>query len=388
MYTKLSTGVRNIFNEATGSLRLGDQLIPFAKTPANVIGTGLDYSGIGFVKAAFEFKSAYTEAKRGNFEKMDRVKTNMIRSGLGLTLGLLVVNLLKPDDYQGDYPTVPKDKALYNLENASADSIRLGDKWVSLDYFGALAPFMRGMLAAKKYGNDESSQQALKYGQSLFGDVFSVPGLDQLKSIQDFVSNNLPEQGGTVQGVKDDLIKQAVDFVSSRTIPAIVGDIAKITDTKERTADYKNPLDSVKARIPGLRQELPAKINVFGEEVSTEQPLSIILFGARLKTAKQGEVIKELDRLQSKNNLPAISDPESTSTKIAEFKGQVSEEKYKEALSGFRTSLKNEFYIMIKSDKYQNADDETKKELLATTRSNVLDDTLKKFGYKAQKKKK
>jgi hypothetical protein len=49
--SKITTGIRKLINEASGDLRLGDQFLPFIKTPANVIETGLDYAGMGIPKA-------------------------------------------------------------------------------------------------------------------------------------------------------------------------------------------------------------------------------------------------------------------------------------------------------------------------------------------------
>ena len=40
----LALGIRNSINKATKQLRLGDVLSPFVKTPANVIGLGIDYT--------------------------------------------------------------------------------------------------------------------------------------------------------------------------------------------------------------------------------------------------------------------------------------------------------------------------------------------------------
>jgi hypothetical protein len=389
VFTNLSSGIRNVLNDAVPDIRLGDQLIPFAKTPANVIGTGLDYSGLGFVKAAMKFKSAWEDAKHGNFEKMDQVKTDMTRSGLGLTLGFILMSLLKVDDYQGEYPSglgAGPDKALYNLENTNANSIKIGDKWISLDYFGPLAPFMTGMFNAKKYGDENLSNKAFKLGQSYLSTAFKIPGVDSADSVIQFFKDNQPEGNNTVSSVESDAIRAAVDFVSARAIPAIIKDIAKISDTVERKASYDDPLSSFKAGIPGLRQQLPAKIDIFGKPVSVEAPLSVILFGSRMKTAQQDEIITEFNRLQAANSLPTLADPETTSTKVGNFKGQVPPEVYDKALSEFRSQLKTEYYKVINSSVYKKATDEDKKDLINGKRLDVLDSILAKYHYKKPKK--
>lgn len=43
-FSKFALGIRETLNKATGNVRLGDQLMPFVKTPANVVALGVEYS--------------------------------------------------------------------------------------------------------------------------------------------------------------------------------------------------------------------------------------------------------------------------------------------------------------------------------------------------------
>lgn len=389
--SKFSLKIRDVFNSATGDIRAGDLLIPFAKTPANVIAIGLDYSGLGAIKALKDFAPAWKAMKQGNFELWDKVKSNAIRSGLGMTLAFILVSMLDPDDYQPEYPSGTfenKQRDIYNLENKVADSIRIGDKWVSIDYFGALSPFIKGFMANKTY-QDQSDQfgKAVSFVQGELGSLKELPGLRDAQDTLTSMFNNLTKANpDMVSDVKDDAYREAVDFVSSRAIPAFLSDFAKMLDTVERKTDYSKPLEQIKAKIPGLREQLPAKINVFGEEVKTEQPLSVLLFGSRLKTRTQSEIIDEVTRLDKEGLAPAISDPEKSSDRVKEFKNQVSEETYSKALGEYRSLLKEKWGSLIQDNRYKALADDEKQKKLNDRKTDVLDYILKKYGYKKPKK--
>lgn len=388
---QISLKIRDVFNNASGDIRAGDLLIPFAKTPANFIAIGLDYSGLGLIKAVKDFAPAWKEMKRGNFELWDKVKVNAIKSGVGMTLAFILVSMLEPEDYQPEYPAGTfegKARDLFNLENKVADSIRIGDKWVSLDYFGALAPFMKGFIANKTYQDqNDPLGKAFAFVQGELGSLKELPGLREGQDTLTSMFNNLSKANpDVVSDVKDDAYREVVEFIASRTIPAFLSDFAKMTDDVERKTDYSKPLEQIKAKIPGLRQELPAKINIFGEEVKTEQPLSVLLFGSRLKTRQQSEIIDEITRLDKAGFAPTVADPEKTSDRLKDFKNQVSADKYKEAITEYRSNLKENWSELIDSNKYEKVSEEEKQKLLNEERTEILDKILKKYRYKKPKK--
>ncbi len=384
-YSEVALGIRKILNIASGDLRLGDQLMPFVKTPANVVGAGIDASGVllpvdtlirvGKTMKAIKNGETLKSAAKTNFDGYAR---KLIRAGLGTTIAFAIANLFDPEDFIGEYPVSEKERELLRLKNATTNSVRIGDNWVSLDYFGALGAPLIGMLYAKKYG-ENTGDALFNYYAGVGKQLVKIPGLEIGKDVFETLDrskfNDTKEVAGEVQ-------KGVVDYMRSRTIPAFVYDLAKATDKYERQTNKDKPLTSVQGAIPGLRQQLPIKKTVLGDDVTTENPISTILFGARVKDVKSTPVIDELSRLSETGNLPSITDYAKTSERFKGLKAQVGEERFTEAQAYLGETLNDRIDKRIKSGSYKNLSDEKKAKELNDIKTEVLEQTLRKFGYK------
>ena len=391
-YSSLALAIRKIVNTASGDVRLGDQLMPFVKTPANVIGAGIDASGVSAIRGMYNLKSALESAKLGNREPLREVTKDFVRSGLGLSLAFIVSAMFDPDDFIGEYPTTQKEQELLRLQRAVPNSIRIGDKWVSLDYFGAIASPLVGIMYAKKYGNGLVNT-AYKYAQGVGTQALKFPAYRAVKDLLVDFENSLNKATDTSKTVeeqtKDTLSSagvSAVDFISSRVVPAIVYDIGKATDPYERKYDTKDPAQRIQAKVPALRNDLPVKTDVLGNKVENESAISTFLFGARVKTATENAVVDELVRLQSTGNLPSITDVEKTSTRVKNFKTQMEEkgtpEKYESVIQKYKDDFNKRMTTLTSSYTYKRADDEKKANLISDVKNDLLDRNLNVGGYR------
>lgn len=383
--SEIALGIRKILNIASGDLKLGDQMMPFVKTPANVVQAGVDASGVllpidtllraGKVIKGIRDGETLSEATLNAFEGYTR---KLVRAGLGSTIAFIIASLFDPDDFIGEYPVSAKEQELLELQNATTNSVKIGNKWVSLDYFGAVGTPLVAMLYAKKYGKDTGSAM-YSYYLGAGRQLAKVPGLEVGKDV--FETLNRTKFEGA-KAVKDQAMKSAVDFVRGRTIPAFVYDIAKATDRYERQVDKEKPLQSVQSSIPGLRQGLPRKMTVLGKDIETESPMSVLLLGSRVKTVSDDPVVTEISRLAETGNLPSITDYSKTSSRMKELKSQVGDEKFREAEKFLGEMLNERYSRRMNTTSYKNATDEKKMESLNEIKTEVLDITLRKFGYK------
>jgi len=396
-YSTLALAIRKILNSASGDVRLGDQLMPFVKTPANVIGAGIDASGVSAIRAMFNLKSALESAKLENKEPLKQVVRDFVRSGLGLSLAFIVSAMFDPDDFIGEYPINPKEQELLRLQRASPNSIRIGDKWISLDYFGAIAAPLVGIMYARKYGNGLVST-AQKYGQGVLTQVTKFPSYSAVRDLFNDIQSSVDKATDTKKTPEEQakatlgaLGVTATDFISSRVVPAIVYDIGKATDQYERKYDTKNPAERLQAKVPALRNKLPVKTDVLGTKVENEGIISTFLFGARVKTSSENAVVDELVRLQSVGNLPSITDVEKTSTKVKDFKEQMAAkgkpEKYEKTVQKFKDEFNKRLGTLTTSFTYKRADDEKKAAMINDVRSDILDRNLLLAGYRKSPKK-
>lgn len=386
----ISLGLRNAVNIASGDLRIGDQIIPFVKTPANVIGAGLDSSGgllpfdltirmvkgINSTRKGMPLNEAFGESFKGFNRKI-------ILAGLGITFAYLLSTAFKKEDFIGEYPTSEKERKLLELKQARERSIKIAGRWVSLDYFGPLAAPLVGFLYAKKYGRSLPSY-AWNYYQGVFAQAKSLPGLDELKDI----INTLKDIGTTQASFEDqkkDFINFAIDFVRSRSIPSIVSDTARAFDTVERRTD-KGVFDKFYNGIPGLRQTLPEKKNIFGERIRTAGSISTYLFGARVNKSNSDGVIRELDRLAQEGTLPSITDVEKTSSRAKALKAQIGDKAFEKVKTNFGRDLYVGFFRAMQTQDYKSADNEDKQNILDKIKTKEFNKMLKIGGYKKPKK--
>lgn len=395
-YSSLALAIRKIVNTATGDVRLGDQLMPFVKTPANVIGAGIDASGVSAIRAMYNLKGALESAKLGNREPLKEVVRDFVRSGLGMSLAIMVSAMFDPDDFIGEYPTTQKEQEILRLQRATPNSIRIGDKWISLDYFGAIASPLVGIMYARKYGNGLVNT-AYKYAQGVGTQALKFPAYRAVKDLLvDFEAglNKATDTTKTVEEQTADTLKSlgvsSVDFISSRVVPAIVYDIGKATDPYERKYDTKNPAERIQAKVPVLRNDLPIKTDVLGEKVENEGAISTFLFGARVKSARDNAIVDELVRLQSEGDLPSITDVEKTSTRVKNFKEQMeakgTPEKYEQVIQKFKDDFNKRMGTLVNSFTYKRADDEKKAKMINDIRADLLDRNMKIGGYRTPTK--
>lgn len=383
-YGDLAMAIRTALNNASGDIRFGDQLMPFVKTPANVVQAGVDTAGVGFFRGFAKLPEAINEMKVGNKEPMQDVVRLFVRSGLGMTLATALVYMFNPDDFIGEYDSLsPKDKDLVRLKNATYNSIKIGDKYVSLDYFGPLASAFVGLMYARKYG-DSLPEKAFQYARGVGSQALKVPGLRELG---DLVSNvNDAVKKGNLGDVASGLTNEVIAYIRARTIPALVNDIAKGTDTVDRQTD-KGQFSKLKSSIPIVRETLPVRTNqTTGEDIKSEGFLQTILFGNRVKNAIDTPLVKEINRLYGSNNAPTISDVERASTRFKQLKEQIGEKDFNEAIKYYGEKYGNKANTKIKTSSYDVKSDEDKKKILNKVREDVLDETLRHFKFKKIKK--
>lgn len=367
-FSKFALGIRETLNKATGNVRLGDQLMPFVKTPANVVALGVEYS-IGAAYLIPNLTTVIRDVKAGKLSAKSRMTIKAaVRNGLGVVLAMLMAMALDPDDYTPDYDALTMSERRLALEkNAVFNSIRIGDKYISLDYFGPLAIPLTAVLSARR--REEAGW--FGYAKGVASQLQKLPGLKEYSEAVDAVGravSNTPEK--TIKNLNNAMI----DFIRARTIPSIVNDLAKSIDTYERETSA-GTYDKAKASVPGIREELPLKYTTTSRTPKeTEAALSILLFGARVKTAASNRVIYEIDRLYKKGAKPTITDV-TRSGKLSEL----SEAKQQRVRKEFAKRYYDGVYTLIRTREYRAKDDEQRAAAINKVRRRIIDQLKKEY---------
>lgn len=365
--------IRRFLDDVSGGLNLGTNLEPFVKTPANVVKTTIEYSGGTLPSVVVRLPSAISDAKNGKPETLRALMRTAVRSGIGLTTAFLIASMLDDDDYIPDYAFADaRQKELVRLNNAAYNSIRIGDTWVSLDYFGVLGAAISGFANAKKTGS------VIDFSQGVIGQLSRLPVINKIHEIWKWYEETKRYQK-TDEELLNEAVGELVNNVYVRTVPMIISDMAKATDDSQRLDDYDEWYDNVLMNVPYMRESLPPKYNDLGEVVPTENALYTIFFGARIKTATDNAVVEEINRLHGENVEVTLS--AAKMQEMVAAKNILSTEEYNEFQAAVQRNITTAYEKTINSSAYKKATDEDKEKMLEDLHKKIAQTTARNEGY-------
>ncbi|MGN1269336.1 MAG: hypothetical protein ACI4UU_00475 [Clostridia bacterium] len=268
-YTQAVLSIRNILNKANiKGYGLGDVLIPFAKTPANLTKAIVDYSPVGLTKTlALDAKKFTNSLQNGQYSA--QLQHNFVQNvGKGLAGTLLYVlayGLAKAGIATGESDD---DKDIKNfMKNSlgiSSYSIKIGDKSFTYDWAQPVATPLAIMTNYVKYSKDNPDANAIEKAIKAM-DI----GTEQLlqQSFMESLNTVLNGNGTTLEN-----LSQAILELPARAIPTFSKQIADMIDSTQRTSfEYNEPvqsaINSIKAKIPGLSQTLPVAVDTLGNDI-------------------------------------------------------------------------------------------------------------------------
>lgn len=376
--------IRGAINDLTGKARLGEALESFVKTPATIISLGVE-SSLGVVRPLFNIKRIINDFSRGYItEQTKNSLRTLTRNGLGLLIASLIVSMVDDDDYIPDYSLLSKkERELVKLKNGVFNSIKvdiLGDRYISLDYFGQFAMPLTALLNARRGHNLTE-----KVSNYILGAGAQITKFPVIGSISDLMENIGKMESSDVATNMKMITDVAIDFLSSRAVPAFVSDIAKMTDDYERDTN-NSAWNRFMLKIPGKRNELPARYNyATGRPVETENPISVLLAGARVKKETQSIVSREINRLYKKNTEESIK--LSKVTKLGALSSLSDSKKYK-VEKEFSKAYAIQVRALIESNKYRSLDDDKKVKEINKIRDKVRDELKDNYGLSRKKRSK
>lgn len=380
-WSKTALSVRQHIDEYTGFLNLGTNLDPFVKTLVNVAKLSIDMTG---TLAPFETARLIKAYKQGDTETIRKAVRALTRAGFGMTLAYLLSMLLDDDDYIPDYIIASSyQKQLAKTANASYNSIRIGDKWVSLVYFGTFGYALAGMLGARQANSAPGG--ALAYYKNVALQIRQTPILGTVFDMYDYF-DEAQKYNKTGGELVSDAVSGTADFFAARTVPAIVSDIAKVSDDYERYASYG--IDGVQARfqarIPLWREVLPEKYDAFGNPIETEAWYWIILSGSRMKSAPDDTTMyEELSRLSLTGEEVSLRFTSYKDVQVA--KTVLTTEEYHEFEAKLGEEMKNAYANIMGTEKYKREDDpEKQKKMLMDEREGILKKVIREAGYRTR----
>lgn len=353
--------------------------IPFKKTPINIAKTGVEFSPIGLTNGISDILVNVRNGKVEMSQAIDEISKGI--TGLGLLgIGVLLAHngfeLTAADD---DKEKKAKyDKSLGEMEY----SIKVGDRYYDLSWMAPSSmPLYTGI----------ELYQALVKEQKLDGNAV-VNTL--AKTIDPLSSMSLLE--GLSKSVKS-YSKTPGEFISKFTlsslenyvtqyVPTLLSQIANMSDDKKRTTtpsgdssftEFDKTWNSIKIKVPGLRQTLPEQTDAWGRTQMNESP-GLRFFNSFFNPAnnskdKKDATDREIERLYnelgedsywSTRSLPKMDFDKFVT--ISKEKHNLSNEELVKYKKTYGKIAKDGADKLIKTKEYKNATDEEKGQMLSS----------------------
>lgn len=286
-------GVRNALNKLSikdkqgGSIGLGDIMLPFTNVPGNIASAAIQYSPAGFIKAGTEVVKVLNKAKAGTLTAPEQAKavTDFGRAFNG-TVGIALFAILAGTGVMNVAGDDNEDKeALEKSEGINGTQLNLsalnrwiagestewrdGDNLVSIGFLDPInAQMTYGALLADCYKDEGLSFTNVAGGnlESAFQSVMDLPAMSQF---QEIANDYKYSKAGTTRGkIAETVVRYGASQATS-FVPNVVSGVAQgldgtVRDTYNGDTVLENSLNTMKSKVPWLRETLPAALDNWG----------------------------------------------------------------------------------------------------------------------------
>lgn len=285
----------------------GRYVAPFTRIPSAIATDVADYSPVGVVKTIVQGVKAAKKGEGWSLADQRNFSEGLGRSIVGTAALVPGYLLFQKGLVNLAYPTDKTEQGIWKAEGRTEDSVLVGGKWRSL---GSLGPV--GTVLEVGAGLASGKAGANKGVSGIPGAALSA-GEVGLKSIEDqpYVSG-ISAAGAAAQNPTEYLPALEKQYAGS-VVPTAVSQIADGTDPLARQAN--TPLDSIKNKVPGLRETLNPSKDAFGKNVPNDTGVGAIVDPFYSSTnQKPDSTLSEIQRLQKVGQgiLPTAQDAKNT----------------------------------------------------------------------------
>lgn len=342
---------------------VGDFVVPFTQVPAAIAARLVQRTPIGIateiVKQIRAVKAGQAFDQRAMAQAIGNGTFGVVAIGAGLALakdGLLTFG----------YPTDTKERKLWEAEGKQPYSVRIGDRWYSLNY---LQPF--GMLLAiggqaqKDIDDGKSPTEVTTKALATAGQAIQEQSF--LKGINGVLSAiSDPERGA----------QKWMENTTSSVIPNFIRSGARAADEVQRKPE--TIVEGVKSGIPGLRGQVPTKDDLFGEPLPAKDNfLNQYINPLRPSVARDVDLLTaEIRRLQDVDlaKIPSQIRKDSFGKDVT-----LTGEQVKELQANVGAGVKQAWSQVVETPEYAGLPDEQKSKVLDRISRDVL--AVEKYRY-------
>jgi hypothetical protein len=275
--------VSSVISKAKSGLggwgKLMDVILPFVKTPTNVVKAAIDYTP---PKAAID---VVRKIAKGDVVSQREAANAFGRGVVGTSVIAAGYALAEADKIQTASPAGEADRSQMYLEGRQPNSMLLNGQWVSISKVSPVGNLL--VIGAEIYKARETSKNWLEGAtQATLASAKSLTEQSFLKGLSEGLGAlNDPEAG----------VQQFVEGALGGLVPNIIKDVARGKDDIMRQPD--TTLDKITVGIPGLREELPPRYDALGNAIPENNLLTTMLNPFNPKKATNDPVILEMKRV-------------------------------------------------------------------------------------------
>ena len=299
-YTKFVLQTRNALNKINvKGYGLGDILIPFAKTPANLTKAIVDYSPVGLINAINSGVNLKNSLENGQFtpQMQHEFVQNLGKATAGTMLYIIGLALAKAGITSGESDD-DKDTRNFmkNTLGINSYSIKIGGKTFTYDWAQPIAAPLS--ITANIEKNRKENASTL---ESIISSLDTAGNILLEQSFMDSINTVLNNNDGIVTGMQEAILE-----LPSRAIPTFSKQIVDLTDSTQRqTFEYNSPLktsvNKIKAKIPGLSKQLAPSVDTMGRDIQKyggkNNVFNVFLNPANVNSENLSESASEIYRL-------------------------------------------------------------------------------------------
>lgn len=351
-------------------------ILPFRKTPANILARGVEYSPLGFLNG---LKKAMFDVRKGNStaaEAIDRISSGLTGTGL-LALG---VYLAAQGVVRGLGAGDDDEREFAELQGQQDYSMIIGDQSYTLDWLAPEAlPFFIGvnLFEEMQTSGDGVTLASIQNAVAHISEpMLSMTCLQGLNAV--FESVGYASQEGLSGGVN--AIASAATSYLTQALPTILGQLertsqpSRMTTYTEKngflTGDAQYALGKASSRTPGWDYNQIPYIDAWGRRETTNslftRGVNNFLNPAYASTVESSDMEKELERLYGETSSSAVFP--SRAAKYFNVDGERVDLTAKQYVSYAAWKGQLSYKLMtelVGTDYYKQADDADKAELVS-----------------------
>ena len=253
---------------------VGDAILPFRRTPANILARGLEYSPAGLVRGLWDAARNVQNGNKTAAQAIDEIAAGLTGSGL-MALGALAFASGAVTTAQGD----DKDDEWAELLGHQGYALELPDGTsITLDWLAPESmPFFMGVELMSSMG--ESGMDANAVVDALKSIANPMLELSMLQSVNDLIDSVQYAEDAPLQA----MIPSAIISYFTQAIPTLGGQIERSAEENRMSTytdrnssiptDVQYALGRASSRIPGWDYQQTPYIDAWGRTESSGDPL-------------------------------------------------------------------------------------------------------------------